>query len=52
MGVIAPGEWTPSGLSMLGYRLLRCKAKDSHVEKTVWLFFTGIEIAAAQSLDN
>ena len=52
MGVIAPWEWTPSGLSMLGYRLLRRKAKDSRVQKTVWRVFTGTEIATAQRLDN
>jgi hypothetical protein len=53
MGVIAPGEWTPSGLSRLGYRLLRRKAEDSRVQKTIWRFFTGTAaVAAAQSVDS
>jgi hypothetical protein len=52
MGVIVPGEWTQSGLYRLGYRFLLRKDKDSHVQKTIWHFFTGTEIAATCSLDS
>ena len=51
-GVIVPGEWTPSGLSRLGYRFLLRKDRDSHVQKTIWHFFAGTAIAAARSLDS
>jgi len=50
MGVIAPWEWTPSGLSGLGYRLLRRMAKDSRIQKTIWRLFTGTAVAAARDV--
>jgi len=50
MRVIAPREWTLSGLSGLGYRLLRPKAKDSHVQKNIWRLFIGRRVAAARDV--